>query len=417
MATLWCIGANFCNECALPGENQGQWQHKEKLTLCEWSLSKQVVSVTVGFRLHIYAIKTERDELLCFGFIREAQKGLLPQTNTFYNIPTGVYTLCTQYVGDIFVEYWSAGYNQFGGCGQGIKNQNPCALGQIKESLDGSRIDNFYKISSGCRGRSVLWIKNDGTLLVHGMNLYGMLGFTGDLRTPYSPMLSEFSQQHSDLKCIDAASSNFRNIIVCSDGSAWAAGGVLADPEGFKQISFVNEQEKMVENPHIVAVAARNWSAIFLTANGSVLDEDENGKNPVLIPFFVENKLKVHSVCCGFSHSLALTDDYQVFAWGNNKYGQCGVNLDDKSVDIPMLISCVSKTKMKRIECGAFHSGCVSVDDVVFLWGSNSKNESCGGKQDRIRVPHAVNEYVLKESKKEIIDFSLGYLTTVFLLR
>jgi len=33
-------------------------------------------------------------------------------------------------------------------------------------------------------------------------------------------------------------------------------------------------------------------------------------------------------VCCGYKHTLVLTNKGKIYAWGDNNYGQIGVNKD-----------------------------------------------------------------------------------------
>lgn len=315
MTTLWFIGQNESNECGVLAEKEDDWKEKSTLTLCEWSeRNKWSKSVTVnkGFQCNIYTIKTEFDELLCFGFIR-TQSELSSEKVAFHTIPLEVYTLCTQYFGDVFNEYWSAGYNRFGGCGQGIENElicSPCSLGQIEG------MDNIKHISNGCIGTATLWIKHDGSLYVHGMNRYGMLGFEGETRSPYTPVLSEFSQKHSDLRCVYSACSALRSFIICNDNSVWSAGGARAEPNGFQKVSFLNCKE------HLVSVATGYGKALFLSANGNVYEFDYlEPDSAEMIPFFHENKVKIESICCGQFHYLALSEEKKMYSWGQNEQG------------------------------------------------------------------------------------------------
>ena len=52
------------------------------------------------------------------------------------------------------------------------------------------------------------------------------------------------------------------------------------------------------------------------------LDDWQNLK-PGFVSENLEN-LKVVQIACGNSHTLALTEDHQVFSWGNNMAGQLG---------------------------------------------------------------------------------------------
>lgn len=63
------------------------------------------------------------------------------------------------------------------------------------------------------------------------------------------------------------------------------------------------------------------------------------------------------SVSCGSHHSLALTDEGLVVAWGCNTHGQCNVPEDLDSVI--------------QISCGSHHSAALKSDGTVVVWGCN----------------------------------------------
>lgn len=432
MSTLWFIGQNSYNECYIPDAEDTDVHQEEniyartELTLCEWSQSKQVVDINIGFRFNVYSLKTVRDEVLTFGFIRKIQST---------QIPNEVCNLCLLYFGDVLNEYWTAGDNFYGGCG--VETNFFCAYhfgdGCRSSSAPLSHVegmDDVYNISSGCNGCSVLWIKNDGKLYVNGRNLWGQLGFQQSNADEefeigiFAPNISEFSVKHPDFKVIDGASSENWNIIICDDGTVRSAGRDIGSShiDGFTL--FLNSS---LNQYHVVGVAAGDRHALFITESGAVFGCGENYygqlgmgpgddtqtpyKEPVLIPVFNEKEIIVRDICCGDSHSLALTEDHQVFAWGHK-------DSEDNLVTIPRHIDALSDVVVINIKCGRNHSGCMSADKNVFLWGENQLNQCCVKAKSNVNIPQCVNEYVMKETNKsEIIDFFLGCSTTMFLLK
>eukprot|EP01083_Nonionella_stella_P259732 886450_1 len=45
---------------------------------------------------------------------------------------------------------------------------------------------------------------------------------------------------------------------------------------------------------------------------------------PQPLKYFVDKNIKIKDIKCGMHHSLVLTEDDKVFAWGWNMMGQCG---------------------------------------------------------------------------------------------
>ena len=302
-------------------------------------------------------------------------------------------------------------------------------MGHIDEIKGISRIegmDNISRIRSGCNGFSTLWIKHDGSLYVNGNNDDDQLGlgdhpfydghFSNDVDTP-TPWTRP-RHEHSNLKCIDGASSTYYNILICDDGSAWFAGRLS---DGDRTNGFI----RLFITQNIVGVAFGDCHALFLSENGMVFDQglgkdEDKDLEPVHISFFKENEIRIQIVRCGENHSLALSDDHAVYGWGDNAHGQCGVSDGENRdrVHIPEQIKFSSGSDIVRIECGSDHSGCVSADNLVFLWGDNEENECCVEKVEKVWTPQCVNEYVLGQTnKKQIKDFFLGCWTTMFSLQ
>lgn len=79
-------------------------------------------------------------------------------------------------------------------------------------------------------------------------------------------------------------------------------------------------------------------------------------------------------IVCGTMHTLALDSDGQVWAWGGNISGQIGNN-STSNIDTPTNISqygALQNVKVIAIASGANHSIALSEDYEVYMWGNNS---------------------------------------------
>ncbi|QWB99390.1 hypothetical protein KHQ88_04290 [Mycoplasmatota bacterium] len=77
----------------------------------------------------------------------------------------------------------------------------------------------------------------------------------------------------------------------------------------------------------------------------------------------------------GNNHSMALSAYGQVFAWGDNEYGQLGIGDEDEQVLEPMNITDqfdLDEDQIIDIEVGYNHSGVLSETGRVFVFGDNS---------------------------------------------
>jgi alpha-tubulin suppressor-like RCC1 family protein len=72
---------------------------------------------------------------------------------------------------------------------------------------------------------------------------------------------------------------------------------------------------------------------------------------------------------------MAVTPNGFLFTWGLNVHGQLGQgNFRDVSSPIPVLS--LQKEKIVQISAGFMHSGAVTEDGELFMWGDNKDNRS-----------------------------------------
>lgn len=79
------------------------------------------------------------------------------------------------------------------------------------------------------------------------------------------------------------------------------------------------------------------------------------------------------SVSTGADHILALGSDGNVYAWGNNAYGQLGINLDTASLSIPTVVAGLQGKHIVAVSAGKHFSLALSEDGSVYSFGRNHK--------------------------------------------
>ncbi|MEK0445813.1 MAG: hypothetical protein RLZZ399_1134 [Verrucomicrobiota bacterium] len=84
------------------------------------------------------------------------------------------------------------------------------------------------------------------------------------------------------------------------------------------------------------------------------------------------------SVAAGGGHSLAVNSSGQVWAWGSNSSGQLGRNpatLSSSSVPLQLAASLFGSKKVVAVAAGANHSLALTEDGLVYAWGSHSAGQ------------------------------------------
>ncbi len=82
------------------------------------------------------------------------------------------------------------------------------------------------------------------------------------------------------------------------------------------------------------------------------------------------NDKHIIDICCGVSHSLALTNGGEVYAWGLNLCGQIGNGSYSQAL-VPIKLNHFNNEKVIQISCGYEHSIALTESGRVFSWGYN----------------------------------------------
>jgi alpha-tubulin suppressor-like RCC1 family protein len=131
-----------------------------------------------------------------------------------------------------------------------------------------------------------------------------------------------------------------------------------------------------LSHKHIVYIKCGAFHSLALTRSGEVYawgfnesgqianESFENQLIPIIVNHFDGQHIK--QISCGCLHSMALTENGQVFNWGDNRFGQLGVGNNENS-NTPKLIRI--ETPIKKISCSYFHNLLLSCDgDLYVFW-------------------------------------------------
>lgn len=77
-------------------------------------------------------------------------------------------------------------------------------------------------------------------------------------------------------------------------------------------------------------------------------------------------------IACGLKHSIALTNNGELYAWGSNSDGQLGLGSNTKMELKPKLVSSLAAIPIAFIACGGYHTIVISKSGAVFAWGRNT---------------------------------------------
>ncbi|KAF2071803.1 hypothetical protein CYY_006887 [Polysphondylium violaceum] len=147
---------------------------------------------------------------------------------------------------------------------------------------------------------------------------------------------------------------------------------------------------------HTLAVDSEGRVHVFGVGSEHQLGTNSTKNEPsaVMLPQLLFDNQKVVQVAAGWGHSLALTENGNIYSWGWTQGAQTGQGYSsDTPIPIPKRIETLGKCK--QIHSGFDHCMAISVDNDVYVWGSNefgqlglghTNNQSTPTKLDNIKV-------------------------------
>ncbi|KAL1512947.1 hypothetical protein ABEB36_002446 [Hypothenemus hampei] len=278
-------------------------------------------------------------------------------------------------------------------CGWNSKGQ----LGLSDDTVKLTQIEilkEFKIVQISCGWDFSAAVSECGKQFVWGNNQHTQLGLSKSITCTGIPSRLQVSQKLATgfkrVSCglrHSAMITKERGLLVAGTGAKGQLGlGDDFDDNNYLSISKVPELED------IISVASGQHHTLALRENGTVLGWGENkfgqlGVDSSVTNSFVPLETFYHegleSVYAGWTHSAALTKNGEVFSWGRDTYGQLGAEreIPFKPEKIPSL------NNIRQLSLGSEHNLAVTRDNKLYTWGWN-EHGSCGtGDKKDVRVP------------------------------
>ncbi|BES95734.1 Hypothetical protein chromosome condensation (RCC1) and BTB (POZ) domain containing protein [Nesidiocoris tenuis] len=128
--------------------------------------------------------------------------------------------------------------------------------------------------------------------------------------------------------------------------------------------------------PHVVAYTSKG--EVFNWGHNGYCELATGSTTQSLVPFQVEGFLTdkvVVEVACGSHHSVALTNEGEVFAWGQNKSGQVGSGMNPNQTAPRKVNSAIGGKFIIGIACAQTSTLAVTNNGEVYGWGYNGNGQ------------------------------------------
>lgn len=101
--------------------------------------------------------------------------------------------------------------------------------------------------------------------------------------------------------------------------------------------------------------------------------------------FFIDNNIPIDKLVVGSDHVLVLDEYGKVYSWGFGRFGCCGDGTR-KHHYMPIEITALSRFRITDVSCGSTHSIAITDDREIFAWGYNLMNQCCMDTFNETRI-------------------------------
>lgn len=217
-----------------------------------------------------------------------------------------------------------------------------------------------------------------GTVIAWGSNSQGQLG-EPSLDASATPIgVPELTS------IVAIAAGGRHSLALAADGTVWAWGDSAYGQtgNGSAEVEIQARPAQVVELTAVAAIAAGRHYSLALREDGTVwsFGNNEQGQlgvgetaaiNP--IPLQAVGLEQVTAIACGDSHSLAVESDGSAWAWGDNAHGKLGVGTEDIFSFTPVPVA--THRALRAVAAGRNHSLGLTADGFLLAWGLNASGQ------------------------------------------
>ncbi|KAM9783952.1 RCC1 and BTB domain-containing protein 1-like isoform 2-T2 [Syngnathus typhle] len=236
----------------------------------------------------------------------------------------------------------------------------------------------------GESANEAIYITNDNKVFVFGENCTGCLGTEDGLSTIVPKQLSCLEGK----KVVSLSYARGPDFLLATeDGKVFACGYNACRLLGVVTMGICELSQSLVTvnipNMKVKEVACGAYHSMVLTEDGEVFAWGYNNHGQasshivVIQPFPVKvgGSLQgetVIGITCGHSFSMALLDNGEIHGWGDNHNGQLGVGHDNYVSMMPCRLSALQESCIKQVVSGYGHSLAVTDKGLLYSWGTNT---------------------------------------------
>ncbi|XP_073971825.1 RCC1 and BTB domain-containing protein 1-like isoform X1 [Rhodnius prolixus] len=270
----------------------------------------------------------------------------------------------------------------------------------------------------GNYGNEALMVMKNDDVYGLGTNVSGCLGL-GHLNSTLTP-------QKVPALCkkevIGFAYGNGPHVLAYSSKGevfAWGHNGYCELATGTTTQSQIPLRiEGFLSDKVIVEVACGSHHSVVLTNEGEVYAWGQNkcgqtgsGMNPNQSSPRKVNSLIggkfIIGIACGQTSTVAVTNNGEVYGWGYNGSGQLGVGNNVNQVN-PCRVMALSNTVIVKVACGNSHTLALSDEGKVYAWGANTSGQLATATKSNVFAPEQILQNIGR-----VVDIAASHYSNI----
>ena len=160
----------------------------------------------------------------------------------------------------------------------------------------------------------------------------------------------------------------------------------LYDNDSSKKMVFDNTD--ILKKSSIIKIDFTTSNAFILFSDGELyskgkgealgrknyLNEENKQMEEVIFSYNnIGKKIIINDISCGYNHVLALTNDNQVYGWGENKHHQVTPRKNEKFIELPIVVNITPYMKIFLLIAEKNSSFAIGENNKIISWGEINK--------------------------------------------
>ncbi|XP_025928582.1 X-linked retinitis pigmentosa GTPase regulator isoform X1 [Apteryx rowi] len=134
-------------------------------------------------------------------------------------------------------------------------------------------------------------------------------------------------------------------------------------------------------NGKLYVFGSNNWGQLGLGSKNTV-------SKPTCVKALKPEKTKL--AVCGRNHTLVYTEKGNVYAAGGNSEGQLGLGDTEERTTFHLISFFTNQHRIKQLAAGSYTSAAITEDGQLFMWGDNSEGQIGLANEASVCVPSQV---------------------------